>query len=133
MLAQMHRSSFKRCGAACVSPTHAHSPTHKPPLPYTAPPNPSPQKRPRPPPSKQAAPPPPLYSAALNRPRRVLGGNFRRGGGALSPRTTISSAAAGPHRQQPWQMLLPGGAPVGALTPEHCRHQVMADLVYLFK
>lgn len=57
---------------------------------------------------------------------------MRRGGGALSPRTTVS-AAGGPHRQQPWQMLLPGGAPVGALTPEHCRHQVMADLVYLFK
>lgn len=89
------------------------------------------QKRPRPPTQKQAPPPPP-YSAALSRPRRILGGNVRRGGGALSPRTTVS-AAAGPHRQQPWQMLLPGGAPIGELTPEHCRHQVMADLVYLFK
>lgn len=117
-------------GSCCPTARSLHlrlHPSHSRPLPL---PNP-PQKRPRPPTQKQA-PAPPLYSAALARPRRILGGNVRRGGGALSPRTTVS-AAGGPHRQQPWQMLLPGGAPVGALTPEHCRHQVMADLVYLFK
>jgi hypothetical protein len=60
------------------------------------------------------------------------GSNVRRGGGALSPRTSVLPALA-PRRQQPWQMLLPAGVPPPPLTPEQCRHQVMADLVYLFK
>lgn len=64
--------------------------------------------------------------------RRFAGYNVRRGGGALSPRTTVASSG-GPRRQQPWQMLLPAGVPPTPLTPDQCRHQVMADLVYLFK
>ncbi|KAL4420457.1 hypothetical protein ABPG75_010113 [Micractinium tetrahymenae] len=63
--------------------------------------------------------------------RRFAGYNVRRGGGALSPRTTVAGSS-GPRRQQPWQMLLPAGVPPTPLTPEQCRHQVMADLVYLF-
>jgi hypothetical protein len=64
--------------------------------------------------------------------RTGAGSNVRRGGGALSPRTSVLPALA-PRRQQPWQMLLPAGVPPPPLTPEQCRHQVMADLVYLFK
>lgn len=74
------------------------------------------------------APPPPQQRPQ----RRFAGYNVRRGGGALSPRTTVTSSG-GPRRQQPWQMLLPAGVPPAPLTPDQCRHQVMADLVYLFK
>lgn len=82
------------------------------------------------------------YSGVANggyapRPQRRIaaGGNVRRGGGALSPRTGALSAAGGalPRRQQPWQMLLPAGVPPAPLTPDACRNQVMSDLVYLFK
>jgi hypothetical protein len=83
------------------------------------------------------APPAAPLPTATRQQGRLAYGNVRRGGGALSPRAFGASAAAaagsGGRRQQPWQMFLPAGLPQGALTPEACRNQVMADLVYFFK
>lgn len=80
------------------------------------------------------AAPPPVQRAAPQRPqRRFAGYNVRRGGGMMTPRTSIATPAGVPRRQQPWQMLLPAGVPPAPLTAEMCRNQVMADLIYLFK